>query len=311
MENKKENLVNSFHTLKGSDACLVAEKLSEVKSEPLFFLKIPEFLIKHAREMKINISHIQAWYILKSINIQGLLGRKEALSALEKYFVPKTSFNKLISQDMLVLERRCKEKKYRLISYNKFFEILGYDLTPKRTKQGKFIRKGEFRVIKVETGKLLPNFRNEIAKHDLHLYINRKVYASLKRINRTNTERQLILKYVGKSSNKNVSGANLIRVFNSDRIITDICKKFYNNARMLNSLFNCASTITNKRIESELGVKRTDVSGFIKNINITPTRKVFIALEDSLHMDKTGYLPNWCSAVKGGVMVKIPKIVRK
>lgn len=152
-------------------------------------IKIPEGLIRKANEKGL-FSHLKYYYILKCNRISGFFEDKDILLCFKKDCglsegTAKNEIRKLISLNWI----RKEFNGYSLIKYDKLFEYFNYNLDLKYNKNNNTIRKGKFKIFKIEITKIKESFGRHLENHvcleELKLNLNRQKYVLLKKLRKT------------------------------------------------------------------------------------------------------------------------------
>lgn len=116
----------------------------------LDYIKIPEGMVRKWREGGIYRTMI-FYYKLKPLNKLGKFSKKEFYKIVHNNYQISDSnirlhLNKLIELGFI----RSSHEFYQLISYDKLFAHFNYDLSYKRSKSGKILRRGCFAIDKID-----------------------------------------------------------------------------------------------------------------------------------------------------------------
>jgi hypothetical protein len=138
-------------------------------SSQLPLLKIPEGLSKRARGKNIW-TVVESYYNLKVFNTEGCFHKTKIIQIFSSIFPISTAgawrrIKEMVDHGVL----RKEGDHYSLISYDRLFEKLGYDLS--WNQKGR--RRGSFRIIKIST-KFIKAFLLYVALEELRLNLDRQ-----------------------------------------------------------------------------------------------------------------------------------------
>lgn len=139
----------------------------------LDYIKVPEGLSRRCRKRGIYTS-ILFWYKLKPIKKTGMFPKETFISTIQSYY--NLSQPTIYRHLKILKELGCikeNSKFYSLISYNKLFHILDYNLTFKQCKKG--FRKGNFAIDKIDNVDI-PNIKERIDCGELKLSLRRQKF---------------------------------------------------------------------------------------------------------------------------------------
>jgi hypothetical protein len=138
------------------------------------YIKVPEGLPKICRNRGIYTS-VLFWYKMKSIKQTGLFSKENLVLEIQKNFnISKSTIYSHISILKKLHFIRESYTHYSLISYDKLFALLGYDLSLKRLKKG--YRKGNFAIDKIDTSFDIENLKERIDCGELKLNLRRQFH---------------------------------------------------------------------------------------------------------------------------------------
>ena len=158
---------------------------------PTTYLKVPEGLIRKANEFGF-LSDVIFFYQLKSLNIEGELIKGQIETSLNKNFNYSYSsiwrkIKSLLDYGWLRPEQNC----YKIISYDLFFNKLGYKFEKKinikfdskAIKKDNKLTKPLFKIYKIKTSKL-PYFFENCVYEDIKLNFKKQAFVILRQIKR-------------------------------------------------------------------------------------------------------------------------------
>jgi len=152
-----------------------------VISNPTINLKVPAGIIKRANEKGI-LSDLLFYYQLKSLNIDGSFKQGQITPLLISKFNYSSSsiwrkIGNLVKLDFIIKN----EYEYNLISYDRFFSTLGYNLDEKIYYKNYSKRYGNFKIFKIPVNEL-NNFIERITYEEIKLNFKKQAYQILKQV---------------------------------------------------------------------------------------------------------------------------------
>lgn len=131
------------------------------------FIKIPQECFKRSKDNNI-LNQVEFYYKLKMLSRNGYFEKGRVISTINKH-IKQSDANIWKKIKELVQTGLCynHSQGYRLVSYDKLFEKLGYDLVKSKN------RRGTFKIHKVPT-KLISDVRSTIAFVDLRENLNQQ-----------------------------------------------------------------------------------------------------------------------------------------